>query len=58
LGSLGLRERLGWYRLDQGAGFLGATVGAVVVLFQHCLVVPPSVSDPTTHDPLGSHRWF
>jgi uncharacterized membrane protein YeaQ/YmgE (transglycosylase-associated protein family) len=55
----GLRERLGWYRLDQGAGFLGATVGAVVVLFLwHCLVVPPSVSDPTTHDPLGPHRWF
>ncbi len=24
---------VGWYRLDQGAGFIGATVGAVVVLF-------------------------
>jgi uncharacterized membrane protein YeaQ/YmgE (transglycosylase-associated protein family) len=26
-------QAVGWYRLDQGAGFIGATVGAVVVLF-------------------------
>jgi uncharacterized membrane protein YeaQ/YmgE (transglycosylase-associated protein family) len=26
-------QSLGWYRLDQGAGFIAATVGAVVVLF-------------------------
>ena len=26
-------QMVGWYRLDQGAGFIGATVGAVVVLF-------------------------
>jgi uncharacterized membrane protein YeaQ/YmgE (transglycosylase-associated protein family) len=26
-------QTIGWYRLDQGAGFIGATVGAVVVLF-------------------------
>ena len=24
---------VGWYRLDQGAGLIGATVGAVIVLF-------------------------
>ena len=24
---------IGWYRLDQGAGLIGATVGAVIVLF-------------------------
>lgn len=26
-------QAVGWYRLDQGAGFIGAIVGAVVVLF-------------------------
>lgn len=26
-------QAIGWYQLDQGAGFIGATVGAVVVLF-------------------------
>jgi uncharacterized membrane protein YeaQ/YmgE (transglycosylase-associated protein family) len=26
-------QAVGWYRLDQGAGLIGATVGAVVVLF-------------------------
>jgi uncharacterized membrane protein YeaQ/YmgE (transglycosylase-associated protein family) len=26
-------QTVGWYRYDQGAGFIGATVGAVVVLF-------------------------
>ncbi len=26
-------QAVGWYRADQGAGFIAATVGAVVVLF-------------------------
>jgi len=26
-------QTIGWYRPDQGAGFIGATVGAVIVLF-------------------------
>lgn len=26
-------QTIGWYRADQGAGFIGATVGAVLVLF-------------------------
>ncbi len=26
-------QAIGWYRLDQGAGLVGATVGALVVLF-------------------------
>jgi uncharacterized membrane protein YeaQ/YmgE (transglycosylase-associated protein family) len=26
-------QAVGWYRLDQGAGLIGAVVGAVVVLF-------------------------
>jgi len=28
-----LGQPVGWYRLDQGAGFIAATVGAVIVLF-------------------------
>jgi uncharacterized membrane protein YeaQ/YmgE (transglycosylase-associated protein family) len=28
-----LGQAVGWYRPDQGAGFIGATVGAVIVLF-------------------------
>lgn len=28
-----LGQLLGWYRADQGAGLIGATVGAIVVLF-------------------------
>jgi uncharacterized membrane protein YeaQ/YmgE (transglycosylase-associated protein family) len=28
-----LGQTIGWYRLDQGAGFIAATVGAVIVLF-------------------------
>ena len=28
-----LGQALGWYRADQGAGLIGAVVGAVIVLF-------------------------
>ena len=28
-----LGQAVGWYRPDQGAGFVAATVGAIVVLF-------------------------
>lgn len=28
-----LGQALGWYRADEGAGFIGAIVGAIVVLF-------------------------
>jgi uncharacterized membrane protein YeaQ/YmgE (transglycosylase-associated protein family) len=28
-----LGQAVGWYRPDQGAGFIAATVGAIVVLF-------------------------
>ena len=40
-------QAVGWYRADQGAGFVTATVGAVVVLFiWNRLVVSGKVSDP------------
>jgi uncharacterized membrane protein YeaQ/YmgE (transglycosylase-associated protein family) len=28
-----LGQAIGWYRVDQGAGLIGATVGAIIVLF-------------------------
>src|SRR6187551_3931811 len=33
-----LGQALGWYRADEGAGFIGAIVGAVVVLFIYGLI--------------------
>lgn len=33
-----LGQALGWYRADQGAGFIGAIVGAIVVLFIYGLI--------------------
>ena len=40
-------QTIGWYRLDQGAGLIGATVGALIVLvIWNRLVVHHVVSDP------------
>lgn len=40
-------QAVGWYSADQGAGFIAATVGAVVVLFiWHRLVASGTVRDP------------
>jgi uncharacterized membrane protein YeaQ/YmgE (transglycosylase-associated protein family) len=40
-------QAIGWYRADQGAGFIAATVGAVVVLFVwNRLVAGGVVRDP------------
>ena len=40
-------QMIGWYRPDQGAGFIGATVGALIVLFVwHRLVSQQVISDP------------
>jgi uncharacterized membrane protein YeaQ/YmgE (transglycosylase-associated protein family) len=40
-------QTIGWYRPDQGAGLIGATVGAVIVLFVwHRLVASNVISDP------------
>jgi uncharacterized membrane protein YeaQ/YmgE (transglycosylase-associated protein family) len=46
-------QAIGWYRPDQGAGLLGAVVGALVVLFiWHRLVSTRAISDP------GTRRWL
>ena len=42
-------QAIGWYRPDQGAGFIAAIVGAVLVLFiWHRLVAAHVISDPGT----------
>ncbi len=46
-------QAVGWYQTDQGAGLIGAVVGALVVLFiWHRLVSARVISDP------GSRRWL
>ena len=50
-------QAVGWYRLDQGAGLIGASVGALVVLFiWHRLAVHNVVRDPGS--PGGPRRWL
>jgi len=40
-------QAVGWYRSDQGAGFITATLGALIVLFVwNRLVVNGAVRDP------------
>jgi uncharacterized membrane protein YeaQ/YmgE (transglycosylase-associated protein family) len=34
-----LGQAVGWYRADQGAGFIGAVVGAIIVLVIYRMVV-------------------
>jgi uncharacterized membrane protein YeaQ/YmgE (transglycosylase-associated protein family) len=59
-----LGQTVGWYRLDQGAGLIGATLGAVVVLFfWHRLVVNHTIADPGNPGPIaspgeGPRRWL
>lgn len=46
-------QAVGWYGPDQGAGLIGATVGALVVLFiWHRLVTTRVIPDP------GNRRWL
>jgi uncharacterized membrane protein YeaQ/YmgE (transglycosylase-associated protein family) len=55
-------QQVGWYRLDQGAGFIGATVGALVVLLvwnrlvAHRIISDPGV--PQGSDGQGPRRWL
>jgi uncharacterized membrane protein YeaQ/YmgE (transglycosylase-associated protein family) len=42
-----LGQMIGWYRADQGAGFIAATLGALIVLFiWNRLVVRGAIRDP------------
>jgi uncharacterized membrane protein YeaQ/YmgE (transglycosylase-associated protein family) len=40
-------QAIGWYRLDQGAGLIAATIGAIAVLFiWRRLVASRAIGDP------------
>jgi uncharacterized membrane protein YeaQ/YmgE (transglycosylase-associated protein family) len=42
-------QLIGWYRADQGAGIVAATIGAIVVLFiWNRLVASGRIGDPGT----------
>ena len=48
-------QAIGWYRPDQGAGLIGAIIGALLVLFVwHRLVVNRTIGDPGA----GGRRWL
>jgi uncharacterized membrane protein YeaQ/YmgE (transglycosylase-associated protein family) len=54
-------QTIGWYRLDQGAGLIGATFGALIVLFVwNRLVAHEVIHDPSAQDPRGppTRRWL
>ncbi len=41
-------QAIGWYRVDQGAGFIAATLGALIVLFiWNRLVASGKIRDPS-----------
>ena len=49
-------QSIGWYRIDQGAGIIGATVGALLVLFiWNRLVASGHIGDPGA-GPRGKRR--
>jgi len=56
-----LGQTVGWYRLDQGAGFIAATLGALIVLFiWNRLVVHGAIRDPGVPNDAnapGPRRW-
>lgn len=55
-------QAVGWYRLDQGAGLIGGTVGALVVLFVwNRLVAHRVIRDPGAPMDSGgpsTRRWL
>jgi uncharacterized membrane protein YeaQ/YmgE (transglycosylase-associated protein family) len=56
-----LGQTIGWYRVDQGAGFITATIGALIVLFiWNRLVVHGAIRDvgaPTNPTAPGQRRF-
>jgi uncharacterized membrane protein YeaQ/YmgE (transglycosylase-associated protein family) len=45
-------QTIGWYRIDQGAGIIGAAVGAILVLFiWNRLVAAHVIPDPGSGPP-------
>lgn len=50
-----LGQAIGWYRLDEGAGLIGATVGAVIVLFIWNRIAARRATDSAQ---VGTRRWL
>ena len=51
-------QTVGWYRLDQGAGLIAATVGALIVLFVwNRLVANRLIRDPGNPSGPSPRRW-
>jgi uncharacterized membrane protein YeaQ/YmgE (transglycosylase-associated protein family) len=51
-------QTVGWYRLDQGAGLIAATVGALIVLFVwNRLVAHRLIRDPGNPSGPSPRRW-
>ena len=48
-------QTVGWYRLDQGAGLIGATIGAVVVLWVWHMIRRGSTP---VEGQSGGRRWL
>ncbi len=45
-------QTIGWYRIDQGAGIIGAAIGAIIVLFiWNRLVAARAIPDPGSPPP-------
>jgi uncharacterized membrane protein YeaQ/YmgE (transglycosylase-associated protein family) len=49
-------QKIGWYRADQGAGFIGATVGAIIVLLVWRMIAGQVYSGGG--DSMGPRRWL
>jgi uncharacterized membrane protein YeaQ/YmgE (transglycosylase-associated protein family) len=50
-----LGQAIGWYRIDQGAGLIGAVIGAVVVLIIWRMTFGRARG---TTDTVGPRRWL
>lgn len=51
-------QKIGWYHEDQGAGFIGATIGAIIVLIVWRVIagqIYPSAGGPPS---VGPRRWL
>ncbi|ACB94541.1 GlsB/YeaQ/YmgE family stress response membrane protein [Beijerinckia indica] len=53
-----LGQLVGWYRLDQGASFVGATVGAIIVLFIWGFIAKRLYGNGGTPPGEGPRRWL
>lgn len=53
-----LGQAIGWYRIDEGAGLVGATVGALLVLFVWNRLTARSSAGSTLERGTPPRRWL